>query len=67
MKLQSPHLVDQFRTTTTEFMISTNSLCTNFNVFNSRLYFHICFIVVQTVPEDDQDRSKRVGVVTNCV
>jgi hypothetical protein len=29
--------------------------------------FYTCFIYVQYLPEDDQDWSKRVGVITNSV
>ena len=29
--------------------------------------FYISFTDVQRLPEDDQDRSKHVGVMTNCV
>ena len=39
----------------------------NFNAFNKTSMFYICFTEVKQNPEDDQDRSKHVRVMTNCV
>jgi hypothetical protein len=47
--------------------ISTNILCTDFNVFYNPPVFYIGFTVVQRLPENDQDRSKRIGIIKNRV
>ena len=49
------------------FIISTDILCTKFNVFNSPSSFHMCCVDVQLLPEDDQNRFKHVKIVTNLV
>jgi len=43
----------------TMIFISTNILWTNCNVFNNP-FMYFCLL-----PEDDQDRSKHVGVLTD--
>jgi hypothetical protein len=46
------------------FIISTNILCTNFNVLIIYLCVYIGSIDVQEIPDDDQERLKHVGVMT---
>jgi len=42
-------------------------LWTNFNAVNNLPMLYICFNDVQYLPEDDQDRSTHVKVMTNCL
>ena len=45
--------------------IYTNILCTNFNVFYNHLCFYVGVTVVQQLPDNDEGRSERLGVITN--
>jgi len=47
--------------TATMTVITTNILWTNFNVFNNP-FMYFCLL-----PEDDQDGSKHVGILTDSV
>jgi len=42
-------------------------LWTNFDVFNNPLTFFINYNDVNYFLEDDQDRAKHFGIMTNCV
>jgi len=62
------HLMDHFFTLLqTNVTLSADISCANFNVFNNPSVFYIRFNYVQKLSEDDQDRSKYVGDMRNCV
>jgi len=61
--LQPPLLMDQFNSATNEFCNICRHFMQKYSCIKLFIYFYICFIYVQLYPEDDQDRSKHVGVM----
>ena len=59
--------MDQFCTTINEFYNIYKVLWAHFNVLKNPSMFHIGFIDVQLFLENDQDKSKLVGVTKNFV
>jgi hypothetical protein len=63
------HIMDQFYKLlrmNLRIIISADVLSTNFNVFNNPSLFLCVLESCSVTLEDDQDRSKHVGVITDC-